>query len=55
MESGELSLEAMITHFEEGSALVERCSKQLSEVEQKIEKLVKRGDSLESEPFDAEA
>ena len=54
IESGELSLEKMITHFEEGSALVERCSKKLSEVELKIEKLVKRGESLEREPFDSE-
>ena len=54
MESGELSLEKMITHFEEGSALVECCSKKLSEVELKIEKLVKRGESLEREPFDSE-
>jgi exodeoxyribonuclease VII small subunit len=44
----------MITHFEEGSALVERCSKKLSEVELKIEKLVKRGESLERESFDSE-
>ena len=27
MESGTLDLEKMITHFEEGNQLVERCSK----------------------------
>ncbi len=52
MESGELSLEEMIKHFEEGTTLVDRCSKRLNEVEQKIEKLVKNKDSFIEEPFD---
>lgn len=52
MESGELSLEEMIKHFEEGSTLVTLCSKKLTEVEQKIEKLVKKGDGLAEEPFE---
>lgn len=54
MESGELSLEAMIKHFEEGSKLVGLCSTKLTEVEQKIEKLVKKGEGLGTEPFDSE-
>jgi len=54
MESGELSLEAMIKHFEEGSKLVTLCSTKLTEVEQKIEKLVKKGEGLGTEPFDSE-
>lgn len=41
MEGGELSLEQMIGHFEEGSGLVDRCNARLVEVEQRIEKLVK--------------
>ena len=53
MESGELALEEMIKHFEEGSKLVTLCSKKLTEVEQKIEKLVKKGDGLAEEPFEA--
>lgn len=53
MESGELPLEQMIKHFEEGSKLVTLCSKKLNEVEQKIEKLVKKGDGLAEEPFEA--
>ncbi len=53
MESGELALEEMIKHFEEGSKLVTLCSKKLNEVEQKIEKLVKKGDGLGEEPFEA--
>jgi len=54
MESGELPLEQMIKHFEEGSKLVTLCSEKLTEVEQKIEKLVKKGDSLAEEPFKTE-
>lgn len=51
MESGKLSLEQMIQHFEEGSKLVALCSGKLNEVEQKIEKLVKKGGILTTEPF----
>jgi exodeoxyribonuclease VII small subunit len=54
MESGDLSLEQMIKHFEEGSKLVTLCSGKLNEVEQKIEKLVKKGGGLTSEPFTPE-
>ena len=54
MESGELALEEMIKHFEEGSKLVALCTKKLTEVEQKIEKLVKKGDGLGTEPFETE-
>jgi exodeoxyribonuclease VII small subunit len=52
MESGELSLEQMIKHFEEGSKLVTFCSDKLNEVEQKIEKLVKKGSEIVTEPLD---
>lgn len=55
MEGGELPLEQMIRHFEEGSRLVTLCSAKLNEVEQKIEKLVKKGGDLTSEPFEPEA
>jgi exodeoxyribonuclease VII small subunit len=51
MEGGELSLEEMIKHFEEGSKLVGLCSKKLNEVEQKIEKLVKKDGELQEVPF----
>jgi exodeoxyribonuclease VII small subunit len=53
MEAGELSLDQMIQHFEEGSALVEVCGKQLNEVERRIEKLVKKDGELTTEPFEA--
>lgn len=52
MESGDLALEQMIKHFEEGSKLVTLCSGKLNEVEQKIEKLVKKGGVLATEPFE---
>ena len=55
MESGELTLEKMIKHFEEGSKLVSLCSTKLTDVEQKIEKLVKKGEGLGTEPFADEA
>lgn len=54
MDSGELSLEEMIRHFEEGSKLVEVCTKKLNEVEQKIEKLVKKDGKLTEVPFEVE-
>lgn len=54
MESGELSLEKMISHFEEGTELVKLCTKKLNEVERKIEILAKKGDAEATEPFEAE-
>lgn len=54
MESGELGLEEMIRHFEEGSKLVEFCSEKLNEVEQKIEKLVKKDGEVKAVPFEPE-
>ncbi len=54
MESGDLPLEQMIKHFEEGSKLVGLCSAKLNEVEQKIERLVKKGGALTTEPFEPE-
>ncbi len=55
MEGGGLSLEEMIKHFEEGTKLVDLCSKKLNEVEQKIEKLVKKDGELKEVPFETEA
>ena len=51
MESGELSLEKMMKHFEEGMSLVGICSAKLNEVERKIELLVKKGDQATLVPF----
>ncbi|MBU0714457.1 MAG: exodeoxyribonuclease VII small subunit [Verrucomicrobia bacterium] len=51
MESGELSLEKMMKHFEEGMSLVGICSHKLNEVERKIELLVKQGNQTTLVPF----
>jgi len=53
MEGGDLSLEDMIKRFEEGQKLIGYCSKQLDEVERKIEKLVKKDNGeVEAVPFE---
>ena len=54
MESGALSLDAMIKQFEEGQALVRFCSGKLDEVERKIERLLNAKGPAETEPFPAE-
>jgi exodeoxyribonuclease VII small subunit len=54
MESGDLSLDAMIKQFEEGQALVRFCSGKLDEVERKIERLLTTKGPVETEPFPAE-
>ena len=54
MESGELGLEKMMKHFEEGMSLVGICSAKLNEVERKIELLVKKGGATVTEPFKVE-
>ncbi len=41
MEAGETDLDTMIASFEEGQRLVKLCTVKLSEVEKKIEKIVK--------------
>ena len=51
MEGGKLTLDQMMAHFEEGSKLVKVCDQKLNEVEKKIEKLVKRGNEIATEPF----
>ena len=55
MEAGNLSLDQMIAHFEEGSNLVDICGKRLNEVERRIEKLVKKDGAITTEPFDSDA
>lgn len=44
MEHGELPLEESLKLFEEGTALVRTCTKQLDEAEMKIVKLMKGSD-----------
>lgn len=39
MESGNLSLEESLKHFEQGVNLIQSCQKTLSEAEQKVQQL----------------
>jgi len=52
MEGGKLTLEKMISHFEEGSKLVKFCSTKLNEVEKKIELLLTKDGQVSTVPFD---
>jgi len=52
MEAGELSLDEMISRFEEGQGLIKFCTGKLNEVEKRIELLVKKGDKLVAEPLE---
>ncbi len=56
MERGELPLEESLKLFEEGTALVRGCAKQLDEAEMKIVKLMKGpdGEPVEQEFADEE-
>lgn len=51
MDSGELDLDKMVAHFEKGSKLIKTCTAKLNEVEQKIEKLVKKDGEIVTEPL----
>ena len=42
MESGQLSLESSLTHFEEGIMLIRQCQQTLSNAEQKIQMLTEK-------------
>lgn len=53
LESGELSLDDSLAAFEDGVKLVKFCNQKLTEVEKKIELLVKDKDGkLQLKPFD---
>jgi len=52
MEGGKLTLEKMISHFEEGSKLVKFCSSKLNEVEKKIEQLLTKDGQVTTVPFE---
>ncbi|MEA2039040.1 MAG: exodeoxyribonuclease VII small subunit [Thermodesulfobacteriota bacterium] len=55
LESGELSLEDALKHFEEGMKLVKFCSDKLEEAEEKVNILVqKSGGKHIQVPFDLE-
>ncbi len=54
MENGALTLDDMIRRFEEGQSLVRLCTTKLNEIEKKVELLVRKGDAVTTEPFDAD-
>ena len=55
LEKGDAPLEESLSLFEEGTALIKKCGKQLDEAEQKVVALRKGEDgSPEEVPFDAE-
>lgn len=51
LESTELPLERALELFEKGMKLSERCRKQLSEAESRVEILLKKNGRMEAEPF----
>ena len=56
LETGDLSLEQALKHYEEGVRLADICSKRLTEAEKKVEVLMKTGGGkLKAEPFERSA
>ena len=51
LESGELTLEAALAHFEQGVKLTRQCQQALREAEQKVEILLKKSPDADPEPF----
>ncbi|MCT2529577.1 exodeoxyribonuclease VII small subunit [SAR92 clade bacterium H921] len=54
LEDGGLSLEDSLTSFEQGIKLARDCQQALKQAEQKVELLMRQGDELVSQPFDAQ-
>jgi exodeoxyribonuclease VII small subunit len=54
LEEGDLELEAALAAFEEGVALSRRCAEHLEGAERRIELLLRDGDSLTTDRFEAE-
>jgi exodeoxyribonuclease VII small subunit len=52
LESGELSLEESLKSFEQGIKVARDCQAALKNAEQKVELLMRQGDSLVSQPFE---
>ena len=50
MESGELTLEQALQHFETGVKLTRLCQERLSTAEQRVELLMKSGDGADGKP-----
>jgi exodeoxyribonuclease VII small subunit len=54
LESGDMPLERALELFEKGVGLSESCRKRLEDAETKVEILLKRGRTLEAQPFTLE-
>ena len=52
LESGELSLEESLTHFERGIALTRACQKSLAEAEQRVKVLMETDGRERLAPFE---
>ena len=52
LESGELTLEDALAHFERGVKLTRQCQKALQEAEQKVEILLKKSPQADPDPFE---
>ncbi len=52
LEGGELELEAALAAFEDGVALSRRCAEQLEAAQQRIDVLVREGESWATRPFE---
>jgi len=53
LEEGNLPLNESLAAYERGVQLTRWCEKQLTEAEQKIQKLVREGDQIKPEPLDS--
>ena len=51
LEGGDLSLEDSLKSFEQGIKLARDCQAALKSAEQKVEVLMRQGDTLVSQPF----
>ena len=51
LEAGDMPLERALELFEKGVGLSESCRKRLQDAETKIEVLLKKGRTLEAQPF----
>ncbi len=54
LESGDLSLEDSLKHFERGISLTRSCQQALQEAEQKVQILLQQDDQETLAPFDTE-
>ena len=52
MEKGELSLDDMMSRFEEGQSLVGYCTRKLDDVEKRVELLLQQDGKVRAVPFD---